>query len=122
MNVEAICKTILKVFNKHLRPPAPRLNPYLVWCSAFRKPGLSVNISVSNIIQDLSKKGIPTENGPDGQPNFTNKLVHSMVKEVYRALREDMNVQGATQPGMSGVAELAACQIPNSFSTVSQVQ
>lgn len=99
MDVSSICDSIRQVYDKAVRTPHPKYPPILVWCSYLTRPGLSVTISVGNIIQSLSKKGIPTEDGADGQPNFTNKLVHSVVSEIYRAMKEDFYIQTASGPG-----------------------
>ena len=68
-------------------------------CSLAKRPGLSALISFGNIIQEMSKEGMPTETLPDGTPNMMNKMVYAVVKETFRALKEDANIQVALAPG-----------------------
>jgi hypothetical protein len=56
-------------------------------------------LSFGNVIQDLSKKGIPTGPLPSGRPNKMNQMIHSVICEVYRAMKEDANLQVALEPG-----------------------
>ena len=98
MNINSICNTIRTTFESVVRSPAKTIPVILLVCSFARRPGLSVIVSTAKIIEALSKKGIPTDNLPDGQPNFTNKLVHGIVTEVYRAIKEDMNIQVGLGP------------------------
>ena len=67
-------------------------------CSLAKRPGLSTIVSVMNIVQQFKKRGIPTEPNEDGTPNLNIQLAYTIVDEVYRALREDANVQGACSP------------------------
>jgi hypothetical protein len=82
-----------------LRKPATVLPSIIMLCAMVRRPGLSCMVSTSNVLQDIAKRGCPTENLPDGSPNLMNELVASMVCEVYRALKEDANIQIALPPG-----------------------
>lgn len=99
MGIEKICDTIKKVIDKSMRPKVPSIAPILRACSYAQRPGLSVIYSVGKIIQNLSKSGISTEDGVDGRPNYTNKLVTSVVSEIYRAIKEDMCIQVSVSPG-----------------------
>ena len=57
-------------------------------------------LSTARILQSLAKKNINTNPTlQDGSPNQLNIVVNEIVKEVYRALREDANIQVAFGPG-----------------------
>lgn len=88
---------------KSLRSPATVISSIIMLCAMVRRPGLSCMISTSNILQDIAKKGCPTEPLPDGSPNLMNELVASVICEVYRALKEDANIQISLGPGAFGV-------------------
>ena len=77
-----------------------------IGCS--QKPGLSTVISTGNIVKALSKHNIPTDPLPDGSENKTVALVIAIVEEVYRAIREDANVQVAHMPGAISVLSTGA--------------
>ena len=49
-------------------------------------------------LKDISKI-ITTTHYVDGTPNYTNIMVNEIVSEIYRAIREDMNVQTVIKPG-----------------------
>lgn len=84
---------------KSLRTPATVISSIIMLCSMVRRPGLSCMVSTSNVLQDIAKKGCPTEPLPDGSSNLMNELVSSLICEVYRALKEDVNIQIALGPG-----------------------
>lgn len=98
-SIRSITNRIKDLFNSALRAPANIINPLLIVCSALRRPGLSVIISCANIIADLEKQGIPTGPNPDGSPNLTNVMVCSITSEIFRALKEDCNIQIGIGPG-----------------------
>lgn len=99
IGIQNITDSIKKLFDTTLRKPANIIPGIIMLCSLSKRPGLSALISFSNIIQDLAKQGIPTEPNPDGTPNLMNKMIYSIVKETYRAIKEDANVQVAIAPG-----------------------
>ena len=94
-----VVNSIKNFFQSTLRNPAPLISGIVMICGLAKRPGLSCILSTSNVIQDLSKMGIPTEDMPDGSPNLMNKMVHSMMCVIYRALKEDANLQVALEPG-----------------------
>ena len=98
MGIEGICNTIANLFN-NVRPAFPQLSRLLLVCSMIRRPGLSVIQSVSNIVKDLNKVGIPTGPMPDGSPNLTVAYTFASTKEVYRAAKKDASIQVGIQPG-----------------------
>ena len=99
MRIESIAQTIRNTL-KAVRPPAKLIPSVLLACSLIKRPGLSVLVSASNIIQRLSSHGInTTTHYVDGTPNYTNIMVNEIVSEIYRAIREDMNVQTVIKPG-----------------------
>lgn len=92
-----VCESIQKLYNS-VRPAAMKIPPILLACSMAKRPGLSSIVSIGNIIKNMSEYGIPTEAGPDGTENMNNVMVKCIVEEVYRALKEDANIQVATKP------------------------
>lgn len=82
-----------------LRSPANVISAIIMLCAMVRRPGLSCMVSTSNIIQDISKRGCPTGELPDGSKNLMNEVIASVICEVYRALKEDSNIQIAFPPG-----------------------
>lgn len=82
-----------------LRSPATVIPSIIMLCAMVRRPGLSCMVSTSNVLQDIAKRGCPTEPLPDGSPNLMNELVASMVCEIFRAIKEDSNIQIAIAPG-----------------------
>ena len=98
MGISQICQTIKNYF-ENIRSPFPQVPRILLVCSMIRRPGLSVISSVSNIVKDLNKLGIPTGPMPDGSANLTVGLVFASTKESYRAIRKDMSIQVGIQPG-----------------------
>ena len=73
-----------------------------------QKPGLSTVVSTGNIVKALSKHNIPTDPLPDGSENKTVALVIAVVEEVFRAIREDANIQVAHMPGAISVLSTGA--------------
>ena len=103
MGIEQICKTISNFFD-NLIPPFPQLSRILLVCSMIRRPGLSTIQSVSNIVKDLNRLGIPTGPMPDGSANLTVAFTFANTKEIYRGIKKDMSIQVGIQPGtMSSV-------------------
>ena len=98
MGIAQICKTISNLFD-NVRPPFPQLSRLLLVCSMIRRPGLSAIQSTSNIVKDLNKLGIPTGPMPDGSPNLTVGFTYALVKEIYRAAKNDASIQVGFQPG-----------------------
>ena len=99
INVKSICNAIKNIAETTGRNAAPLIPAITMLCSLAKRPGLSTIVSVIKIVQSLKEKGIPTEPNADGSPNLYVQLVTSIVDEVYRALREDANIQGAIAPG-----------------------
>lgn len=103
IGIENILSSIKDTFSSSLRKPANIISGIILICGLARRPGLSCILSTGNIIQEVSKAGIPTDNLPDGTPNLMNQMINSIVCEVYRALKEDANVQVAIAPGSINV-------------------
>lgn len=103
ITIENIISSMKNLFESELRSPANFISGIILICGLARRPGLSCILSTGNIIQEISKKGIPTDNLPDGSPNLMNQLISSIVCETYRALKEDSNVQIALAPGSINV-------------------
>ena len=107
MTIEDICNTIENMFKKIMKP-APEIPSILRWCGGSNKPGLSNIISLTNVVKDLSKNGIPTGYMPDGSPNLTVAVCCSLINEDTRRNVEDMSIQGSAKNGSiqaTGVAE-----------------
>lgn len=103
LSTNGIIKSISDIFSQKMRSPAKLISGIIMICGLARRPGLSCVLSTGNIIQSLSKSGIPTDNLPDGTPNLMNQLVAATVCEVFRALKEDANIQIAIEPGSINV-------------------
>lgn len=102
MDIEQICNSIIALFNNVL-PPFPQLSRILLVSSMMHRPGLSTIKSVSNIVKDLNKLGIPTGPMPDGSDNLTVAFAFANTKELYRGIKEDMAIQTSIQPGTAEV-------------------
>ena len=64
-----------------------------------QKPGLSAVESLSNVVSTLNAHDIPTGALPDGTENKILVIVNAILTEVFRALREDANIQVSYGPG-----------------------
>ena len=96
--IEKIVNTLNSLFGR-VRHPAQTVSPVLTLCSSLQKPGLSTIHSVARIVTKMKKLGIPTDPMPDGSMNLNIGLVTAIVDEVYRAMREDAQVNIAIKPG-----------------------
>lgn len=103
LSIKSIVDSFKNMFDSNLRSPANIISTIILICGLARRPGLSCIMSTGNIIQEISKKGIPTDDLPDGSPNLMNQMIASIVCETYRALKEDANVQIAIAPGSINV-------------------
>jgi len=107
MSISEISNAIKALFNI-TRQPAPEIPGMLMAIGCTQKPGLSSVISTGNIVKALSKHSIPTEAMPDGSENKTVALVIAIVEEVFRAIKEDANIQVAHMPGAISVLTTGA--------------
>lgn len=107
MNIADISNSIKSLFNI-TRQPAPEIPGMLMAIGCTQKPGLSTVVSTGNIVKALSKHNIPTDPLPDGSENKTVALVIAVVEEVFRAIREDANIQVAHMPGAISVLSTGA--------------
>jgi len=98
ISIADISNSIKSLFDVS-RQPAPEIPGMLMAIGCTQKPGLSTIISTGNIVKELNKHSIPTDPLPDGTENKTVALVIAIVDEIYRALREDANVQISHTPG-----------------------
>lgn len=99
MGIKEICNSIQSIINMYTRNPLSIIPSIVTICSLMQRPGLSVIISASNIIKSQACFGAPTGNLPDGSPNMMNSLITEIVKEIFRALREDGVIQTSIAPG-----------------------
>lgn len=102
MGIEQICNTIKNVFQS-TRPPVSQISRILIVCSMIKRPGLSVITSVSNVVKDLNKLGIPTGVMPNGEPNHTVIGKYAVFKELFRALKFDASIQVGNMIGSQAV-------------------
>ena len=93
MGIQQICNSIKGLFEK-VRSPFPQLPRLPLVCALPKRPGLSAIHSTGNIVQDLNTLGIPTGSMPDGSANLTVGFVYAIIKEMFRALKEDASGQG----------------------------
>nr|DAP99885.1 MAG TPA: hypothetical protein [Ackermannviridae sp.] len=98
MGIEQICNTITNFFGK-LRKPAPEISNILLVCSIAKRKGLSAILSTANVVEEISKLGIPVGAMPDGSPNLTVGIELSRWKEIVRTFHEDVKIQTSNMPG-----------------------
>ena len=103
LGIKEITSSFKDLFSSSLRSPANIISGIIMICGLAKRPGLSCIISTGNIIQEISKKGIPTDDLPDGSPNLMNQLIASVVCETFRALKEDADIQVSFAPGSINV-------------------
>lgn len=97
ISIPVINQAIQKAFTNILKP-ANKIPSILMICSLLKRPGLSCLKSAANIIANQAKFGAPTGNAPDGSANMMNGLIDIITCEIFRALREDANIQLAIAP------------------------
>ena len=98
MNISDITNQIKELFDVS-RQPAPEIPGMLMAVGCKQKPGLSSKMSLGNIVKVLDQHEIPTDPLPDGTENKTVQVALAIVDEIYRAIREDANIQVAHEPG-----------------------
>lgn len=98
MNTNDISNKIGELFDI-TRQPAPQIPGALIALCGTQKPALSTIQSVSNVVKKLKEHGIPTDAMPDGSENKMLVMIIAIIDEVYRALREDANIQVSFAPG-----------------------
>lgn len=98
MTIADISNSIKSLFDT-TRQPAPEIPGMLMAVGCTQKPGLSTTVSVGNIVNALSKHSIPTDPMPDGTENKVVAYTIAVVEEIFRAIREDANIQVAHTPG-----------------------
>jgi hypothetical protein len=98
MTIADITNQIKNLFDVS-RQPAPEIPGMLMAIGCRQKPGLSSKISLGNIVRRLDQHEIPTDPLPDGTENKTVQVALAIVDEIYRAIREDANIQVAHEPG-----------------------
>lgn len=98
ISVKSLCNSIKNIAQRTGRNAAATIPAIVMLCSLAKRPGLSTVVSVMRIVQKYKEFGINTDKNPDGSENLYVLMTTAIVDEVYRALREDANVQGATAP------------------------
>lgn len=107
MNTSDIANSINALMNT-TRTPAPKIPGILMAIGGMQKPGLSTTVSVGNITKGLNEHDIPTEAAPDGTENKLIRIIIEIVSEIYRALREDANIQTSFMPGTMSILSTGA--------------
>lgn len=107
MNISDISNSIKSLFNV-TRQPAPEIPGMLMAIGCTQKPGLSTVVSTGNIVKAISKHNIPTDPMPDGSENKTVAYTIAVVEEIFRAIREDANIQVAHMPGAISILATGA--------------
>ena len=97
-NISYISNQIKSLFD-FSRQPAPEIPGMLMAVGCSQKPGLSSKVSLGNIVRVLDKHEIPTDPMPDGTENKTVAYTIAIIDEIFRAIREDANIQVAHSPG-----------------------
>lgn len=98
MNISTITQSLENLFST-MRNPANIIPSIIMLCAMVRRPGLSCALSSSNIIQNVAKHGCETGEMEDGSPNLMNLMITETVCEIFRALKEDANIQVAIGAG-----------------------
>lgn len=98
MNLSSVTSAIKATFNQY-RKPAAVIPAVLMVCSLFKRPGLSTLTTAANVISRQSEFGAPTGELPDGTQNMINCLIKIIVEEVFKAIREEANIQIAIPIG-----------------------
>lgn len=108
ISIASISSTIKSMFDS-MRSAAPMIPSIIMSIGGMMRPGMSVQVSTANIARALSKHGIPTDPAEDGSENKTMALVIAVVEEVFRAIKEDANIQVAFKPGDIAVLTTGTC-------------
>ena len=98
VSIASISSSIKSLFDS-VRSAAPTIPSVIMSIGGIMRPGMSTQVSCSNIARALAKHGIPTDPAEDGSENKTMALVIAIVEEVFRAIKEDANIQVAFKPG-----------------------
>lgn len=97
MSIFTILNTISNLFKK-TRKAAPLVPPMLTAIGGPERPGMQVNVSATKIAEAISAAGIPTEAADGHKPCMTMVFMQAIVKEIFRAMHEDANIQTAFEP------------------------
>lgn len=101
-----LIKSILEPINNLLdgiTKPTSIIPPFLISIAGLCRPGLSTIKSTGNIIAKMNEIGIETGPAPDGSQNRGVALVNAIVEEIFRAIRQDTNVQLGIPVGGIGI-------------------
>ena len=91
-NCKSVIDEILKLLNLALGAAAPGLSPFILASSKLLS-GVSDTRSMSNVIENLQKSGLPTGPAPDGGPNLMNIAMSSMIKGQNKEMAENGKTQ-----------------------------
>lgn len=99
ISTKKICESIENIFKANKQPA--KLLPLIIMSSSLlKRPGLSAMESSARVIASQSDFGAPTAaQFSDGTDNKMNKLIYSIISEIYRALQIDANIQVVIPPG-----------------------
>ena len=114
MTIATIFEAINKLISK-VRAPMTQIPAILLACSAIQRPGLSPMLIASNIIRRQSEAGAYFGPLADGSRNISEAMEVIRVEEMVKAIKEDLNIQGAIPTGaatMTGTAATAGGPAP----------
>lgn len=94
MNLDNLARTMRNAFER-MKTPAEILPPFLLYCTAIRRPGMSASEVASRVIANNAALGIETGDNPDGTPNVVNQYTYNIVKEVIEELKRNAVVHVA---------------------------
>ena len=104
-------KSVLDPINNLLdgiSKPTSQIPPLLISIAGLCKPGLSAIKSTGNVIAKMNEIGIETGPAPDGSQNQGVALVNAIFEEMYRAMRQDANIQLGVPVGGAGIIGFGA--------------
>lgn len=92
MTFNAIVEQIKRIFGRD-GWVAKFLPPRLICCTALKRPGLSVAVTFSQLLNENEKYGLPIGLNADGSENLMNKHDYALIKTVYDSLINNAVVQ-----------------------------
>lgn len=107
MTIATICEKIGDLISK-VRAPMAQIPAVLIACSAIQRPGLSAMVTASNIIRRQAEAGAYFGPLADGSRNIEEAMEVIRVEEIFKAIKEEMSIQGSIAPGAATLTGTAA--------------
>lgn len=98
INVDKLAKTMNNIIDK-TKVPAQTLPAVLLFCTAMKRSGISAARTAANIISDNSELDIPSDENPDGTPNIINQYTYNIVRNVFKELKNNAQIQAVIPSG-----------------------